>query len=191
VIPADRFIAPYSDRYSWAAARAVGVTATAVARAATPAGFRDVAAELGKPDELIEGNPYFDFGHEQEPLMMRHAKSEFGIMPNDWLIAGSDPLHLATPDGLSLDHEEIAEAKTTGTDWELPPIKYRRQIQWQLHVTGAKRGLLVWALRVPDDRGWFFCPWLEPKTRWIDRDESMISELVDVASRLLALKEAA
>jgi hypothetical protein len=47
--------------------------------------------------------------------------------------------------------------------------------------------LFLWQLRVPDDNGWFFMPWLDPKFRWIERDETMISELVGVADRLLSL----
>lgn len=183
MIPADRFIIRSTDRQGWLEARADGVTATEVATAATPAGFRDAAAARRNPVDL-EPNGYMDFGNEQEAAILAHGHREHGILPSDWLIAGTNPQHLATPDGLSLDHRTIAEAKTTGKDWRTPPIKYVRQIQWQLHVTGAERCLLLWMLRVDGDFG-FYPGWLEPKTVWIDRDEVMIGDLVKVAEKLM------
>jgi hypothetical protein len=50
-------------------------------------------------------------------------------------------------------------------------------------VTGAQRCLFAWMLRI--DVGGVFAPaWFEPKSLWIERDEDMISALVDTASRL-------
>ncbi|TIH26075.1 hypothetical protein D4765_19035 [Subtercola vilae] len=65
---------------------------------------------------------------------------------------------------------------------------YRRQVQWQIYVSGAERCLLLWQLRVPDDRGGFFLGWLTPKTLWIERDEAMITDLRETADRLLELE---
>jgi hypothetical protein len=109
-------------------------------------------------------------------------------MPNDWLIAGSYPKHLATPDGLSSDHRVIAEVKTTGKDWgvvEKLPLKYARQIQWQLHVTGAEFCVVAWLLRDVSEDGEFIPAWFMPKVGVVERDREMISKLVDVAGRLL------
>ena len=187
VIPAERFLVRSTDRDKWLAAREGGVSATTVADAATPAGFRDVVEQRATPVEIVP-NEYMIFGTESEPALMEYAHREHGVLPSDWLIAGEDARHLATPDGLSVDHKLIAECKTTGKDWgEKIPIRYRRQVQWQLHVTGAESCLFVWNLRAPDDNGWFFLEWLEPKTLWIGRDEKMISELVGVADRLLSI----
>jgi len=189
MIDASRFIVRSTERELWLAAREGGVSATTVADAATPAGFRDVVEARRNPVEIVP-NEYMLFGTESEPVLMEYAHREHGILPSDWLIAGDNPDHLATPDGLSLDHSLIAECKTTGKDWgDKPPIKYRRQVQWQLHATGAERALLVWNLRVPDEHGWFYLGWLEPKTLWIERDKKMIAELVDVADRLLEAEE--
>jgi hypothetical protein len=183
VIPAERFIVRSTEHDAWLEARRGGVSATAVAAAATPAGFRDTVNTWG---ESIEPNGYMLFGQEAEPELMRYAHRVHGILPSDWLIAGEDPRHLATPDGLSPDHRTIAEAKTTGKDWgDKVPIKYRRQVQWQLSVTGAERCLFLWHLRADDDNGWFYMPWLEPKTLWIERDEDEIARLRDVADRLI------
>lgn len=188
MIDASRFIVRSTEREKWLAARNGGVSATTVADAATPAGFREVVEARLNPAEVVP-NEYMRFGTECEPVLMDYAHREFGILPSDWLIRGDDPRHLATPDGLSVDHTVIAECKTTGKGWQKPPIRYRRQIQWQLAVTGAERCLLVWNLRVPDDAGWFYLGWLEPKTLWVERDEKMIAELVEVADRLLTVGE--
>lgn len=180
MIPADRFLANQHYPDEWHAARIGLVTATAVAKAATPSGFKEVMA--GAP---VEDNDYMAFGRESEHDILKTAKRE-GILECGWLIRAADnPLHAATPDGLSPDHALIAEAKTTGTDWRTVPAQYRRQVQWQLYVTGAERCLFLWDLRLVDDLGGFYRPWLEPKTTWIERDEDEIVQLREVADRLL------
>lgn len=187
MITADRFIVRSTDREAWLQARRSGVTATAVAEAATPSGFETVAAERRNPVDVIP-NEYMIFGTEAEPSIMAYAHQEHGILPTDWLIhAETNRQHMATPDGLNLDHTVIAECKTTGKDWDTIPIKYRRQVQWQLYVTDADWCLFLWQLRVPDSHGWFYMPWLEPKHKRIERDPTMISELVGTADRLLSL----
>lgn len=190
MISADRFLVRSVDREAWLEARQGGVSATTVATAATTSGFEEVARERRNPTEIIP-NEYMLFGTESEPAIMEYAHREHGILPTDWLIASeTNPLYFATPDGLSVDHTRIAECKTTGKDWgESIPIKYRRQVQWQLFCTDAERCLFLWQLRVPDNNGWFYMPWLEPKHLWVDRDPDMISELVDTADRLLSLED--
>lgn len=188
MISADRFLVRSTEREAWLQARRGGVTATTVAEAATESGFQKVAAERRNPVDIIP-NDYMIFGTESEAEIMRYAHQEHGILPSDWLLtAEDDRRHLATPDGLSPDHTLIAECKTTGKDWgDSIPIKYRRQVQWQLYVTGAVQCLFLWQLRTPDERGWFFMPWLEPKSLWIDRDDTEIQKLISTADRLLAL----
>jgi hypothetical protein len=115
------------------------------------------------------------------------VKEEFGILPNEWLIAAEEsPRYLATPDGLSLDHKEISEIKTTGQDWGEGsiPIRYRRQVQWQLFVTGAESCLFAWVERA-EVAGRLVPAWFEPRTIRLDRDEKEIEKLVGVADRLL------
>lgn len=189
MIEIERFIASSSQsRQGWLDARELGVTATTVARSATPKGFENETVHRA-PSEVIEGNAYIDFGVQMEPVIAQQLKDDHKIMPNDWLISAS-PEHqkyMATPDGLSLDHLVISEIKTTGKDWgELKniPIHYRRQVQWQLFCTGASRCLFAWLLRQEVD-GVMVPAWFEPKTIWIERDEQEISKLIDVADRLL------
>ena len=178
-----------TDREAWLAARRDGVTATQVARAAVPSLFPEVYESRRDP-QPVEVNDLMRFGTEQEPLIAEWVHRKFGIEHNDWLYCHhAYGEFLATPDGLGEFDGElvVAEIKTTGKDYDGGhiPIAHRRQMQWQMFVTGAVRCLYVWQLRVPDDRGWFFPGWLEPRTVWVERDEKMISDLVQVANALL------
>jgi putative phage-type endonuclease len=169
----------------WLRARRDGITATQVAKAATPAGLEQAVVDYHEDFVEFE-NPYMTFGKEMEPVVSRTVHTKYGILPNEWLIRHANhPHHLATPDGLSLDHELISEVKTTGQDWEdkAIPIQYRRQVQWQLHVTGAKRCLFAYMKRIEVD-GVFAPAWFEPKCLWIERDEDMIGALIITAELL-------
>lgn len=169
----------------WLLERRKGVTATQVAKAATPKGFEQAVRDY-LSDHVEIDNDYMRFGREMEPVIARILHQKFDILPNDWLLRHAEnEHHLATPDGLSLDHKLIAEIKTTGRDWEhvTVPAQYRRQVQWQLHVTGADACLFAWMLRVDID-GVFAPAWWEPKHLWIERDEGMIETLVKAADEL-------
>jgi hypothetical protein len=185
VIQAERFIANKAlSKERWLEARRGGVTATQVAKAASgPGGFEQAVMEYR--DEFQEtDNPYMKFGRDWEGPISMHLKDQFGIMPNEWLISSSVSDHyLATPDGLSLTHDQISEVKTTGKDWATIPVQYRRQVQWQLFVTGATSCVFAWMLR--EERGGVFMPaWFDPKVEIIQRDEDMIASLVKVADEL-------
>jgi len=184
VIAADRFIATSDDRPAWLSARRGGVTATQVAKAATPAGFTEALNDLRNPVE-VEDNDFMRFGRENENWIAMWVKGEFGIMPNHWLIAAEDdPRMLSTPDGLSLDHTLIAEIKTGGKTPTRPPLPHVRQIQWQFRTTGAERCLYAFMPRI--DVGGVFMPGLlEPLTWWVERDEAIITHLETTALRLL------
>ena len=187
----DRFVANKAlDFAGWVDARRTGVTATQVAKASTPAGYAEAVEEIRSPPEPFD-NPYMAFGRDQEGTIGLWLKERFGVFPNEWLIASDaavpdgGPPHLATPDGLSLDHTVISEVKTTGKDWEtsVVPIQYRRQIQWQLHVTGAEHCILAWLLRA-EVNGRMVPAWFEPKTMVVKRDTEMIDTLVATAATL-------
>jgi hypothetical protein len=188
MIPRERFLASKSlDESAWLEARRGGVTATEVALAATPAGFRDALEQRRNP-QPVEVNAYMEFGLLWEDWVIDKISREYDIRPNDYLIAGEYPKHLATPDGLSSDHRVIAEVKTTGKDWgvvEKLPLKYARQVQWQLHVTGAEFAVVAWLLRDVTETGIFVPAWFKPKVGVMERDREMIANLVDVAGRLL------
>lgn len=187
MITPDRFVASKAvSKERWLSARREGVTATQVAKAASgPGGFEQAVSDYNE-DFVEQDNPYMAFGRLWEGPISMHLKDEFGVMPNDWLIRhGSHRHHLATPDGLTLGHHAISEIKTTGKDWnpERIPVQYRRQVQWQLHVTGADFSYFAWLLREERD-GAFLPAWFEPKVITIPRDEEMIASLVKVADDL-------
>jgi putative phage-type endonuclease len=186
VIPSDRFLARSSDREAWLWHRSQGVTATMVAKAATPAGFAEVVAELESPREVIP-NAFMDWGNEREPHIAQVVKERYGIMPNDWLVSkggnlSPDRWMMATPDGLSLDHTMIGEYKTSGKPLDKIPAHYMRQVQWQLYVTDAERCLFAYELRLDAPGG--FAPGFDVECQWVDRDEKKIKELVSVAEKL-------
>lgn len=159
----------------------MGITATAISKAMTPQGFRDAAEERRNPVP-VEDNAYMAFGRDNEAWIAMAIKTDTGIMPNDWLIASADnPLHLATPDGLSLDHTEISEIKTGGKIALKPTRMHRDQIQWQLYVTDALRARYGFMLRTPE----FQPAWFAPACEWIERDETRIQELIHTAELLL------
>jgi hypothetical protein len=175
---------------AWYAARLGGVSATAVARASTPAGFIDEVNRAVYPeDNVVEDNDYMRFGRDWEQWIVENLPAEYGLEPNDWLIARdllANRWQLATPDALNHDWSVIAEVKTTGKDWDglEIPIQYRRQVQWQLYVTGAERCVFAWLLRVAHHATGFQPGWFEPKHRIIERDENMIAQLIATAEKL-------
>lgn len=188
MIPPDRFIVESRYREDWLEARALGITATAVAEAATPAGFTAHVDSWSEPP--FEGNGYTRFGSWAERYIMQHAHREYGILPNDWLIRGDVDWQYGTPDGLSPDHTLIAEAKTGGTVPLSVKRQHRDQCQWNMHITGAERCLYLFQQRAVADDGSYYLGLIEPITFWIDRDETRIRELIEVAQRLKEAKEA-
>lgn len=171
MIHSSRFLANKAiDKDHWLETRLLGITATQIAKG---------KLGDGKP---IPDNRYMAFGRDMEGPLSMILKSEFGIMPNEWLICHEDnEWQMATPDGISLDHSEISEIKTTGKDWgswdKVSP-EYKKQVAWQLYVTGANRCLFSWMLRAEDNEGYFYPAWLEPKSVWVERDEDLIESLV-------------
>jgi hypothetical protein len=188
VIPAERFVANKADDFDgWLKARRSGVTATQVANASTPAGFERAAAEF-LTDWREPDNAYMTFGRDWEGHIAEYVQAEYNVDPNEWLIQGENPTHYCTPDGLSADHKVIGEYKTTGKDWETVerlPLRYRRQVQWQLHVTGAEFCVVAWLLRSEVD-GVMVPAWFTPNCGIVTRDEEMIAELVETADKLWA-----
>lgn len=187
LIAADRFLASKALGYeAWLEVRRGGVTATQVAKAGSgPGGFEQAVSDYSA-DFIEQDNPYMQFGRVWETPISLFLKEHYGIMPNEWLIAhGEQSHHRATPDGLSIGHEQISEVKTTGKDWnpERLPIQYRRQVQWQLHVTGAESCVFAWMLREERD-GMLLPGWFEPKVVVLQRDQEMIAELISTADEL-------
>lgn len=187
MIPPERFIIQARHKNDWLAARELGVTATTVAQAATDSGFKNLTESWDHP--AWEGNEYTDFGNWAERYILEHAHRQHGILPSDWLIAGTDPTHLGTPDGLNLDHTLIAEAKTGGTIPKSVSREHRDQCLWNLHITEAERCLYLFQPRAIAADGSFYMALIEPVTFWVERDENRISELRAVAERVMEARE--
>lgn len=192
MISADRFLARSVDRERWLEARRDSVTATQVADAASgPGGLAKAIERIDNPEEITP-NKYMEFGTNHEAVIAYEIKEkfldEFGLLPSDWLIAAEvHRWETATPDLLSVDHLTIGEIKTTGTDWgswEKVPVRYKRQVQWQLHVTGAERAVFAYMLRAETPTGELVPAWLEPLSFVVERDETMIANLQEVAGKL-------
>lgn len=180
------------DEQAWLRARQGKITATLIAKASTRAGFDEALSNLITPPGAIEDNAYMEFGRRMEPYIALYLKEEFGILPNEWLIRHKKHEdYVATPDGIHLTQPYIAEIKTTGKEWESwskVPIAYRRQVQWQMYVTGAQSCVFAWLLRTEKD-GRMMPAWFEPKTVIVDRDEKYIKDLEATASELKRRKD--
>jgi hypothetical protein len=192
MIEADRFLVRSSDREAWLKARAEGVTATMVQRAFTPAGMKEVLAEIDEPREVTP-NAYMDWGNEREPYIAEFVKQRHGLLANDWLISAGgkmspDRWMMATPDGLSLDHTMIGEYKTSGKPLDKIPAHYMRQIQWQMWVCGpqAQSCVFAWELRMDAPGG--FAPGFDIETQIVQRDNALIEKLVAVAEKVQQVK---
>ena len=178
----SRIIANASDKVAWLRARALGVTATDVARLSSTRAALLVANEKIH-GRSFAGNAYTDHGLEREPEISRWVKGVYGIEPSaDLFHAESNRSHLATPDGIRLREGrlELAEIKTTSRPWRSIPRNYLRQVWWQQYVLGAERTLVVWEHHehfVPVDD--------EPQCRWVDRDDNEIHALVGLADQVL------
>ena len=189
MLGANQFIANKAiDQDAWLEAREGKITATLIAKASTPAGFDEALIKLRGEAPPVVDNSYMEFGRRMEGFVSLWVKDWYGVMPNEWLIANEDrPEFVATPDGLSLNHDLISEVKTTGKDWgewKSVPANYKRQVQWQMFVTGAKSCVFAWLLR-EEREGRFVSGWFEPKAVIVDRDDQEIKKLSEVADRLL------
>ena len=184
MIPVERFIVSSQTKDLWLAARDRGVTATQVAKASTPAGLKEVLAQIENPTP-VEPNAFMSWGTEREPYIAHVVKERYGVLPNDWLIAADgagNEWMMATPDGLSLDHSMIGEYKTSGKPLDVIPLNYLRQIQWQLFVTGAEQCVFAYELRMEGPEG--FVPGFDVECQVVERNEDMISGLIETAQKV-------
>ncbi|TPG05668.1 YqaJ viral recombinase family protein [Curtobacterium flaccumfaciens] len=179
----ERIVAHSSDRVAWLRARAMGITATDVARLASLRAVEAVVTEK-RYGSRFSGNAFTEHGKDREPVIAAWVAATHGIQPSAHLFhAAANRAHLATPDGVGVDESSrvvLAEIKTTGKGWRSIPRHYLRQIWWQQYVLGADRTLFVW------ERHDGFVPVAdEPECRWVDRDDDQIRGLVQLADLVL------
>jgi hypothetical protein len=166
----------------------MGVTATAVSKAFTPVGMKEVLAEIDSPREVMT-NAFMDWGNEREPYIAEFVKDRYGLLANDWLISkggkmSPDRWMMATPDALCWHdgHQTIGEYKTSGKPLDRIPAHYMRQIQWQLWCCDATRAIFAWELRLDAPGG--FAPGFDISTQVVERDDDLIRKLVAVAEQV-------
>jgi len=189
MISSERFLVQSEERLAWLEARTKGVTATEVALAATPAGFKTAV------ERRILGSQLFvtaamEWGSEREASIGRAVKEMHDVWPNSWLIRhNDDPRWIATPDGISWDHTRIGEYKTSSTPRKSAPREHRDQMLWQMWCTDAESCVYAWITRIDTIWG-SVAKELTPNMLVFERDNKRIAELVQVAERLLEETEA-
>jgi hypothetical protein len=178
-----RIVADSTDRVAWLRARSQGITATDVAKLATPKSVQNAAHDKMHGTGFT-GNTFTDHGRAREPEIAEWVRNNYGIEPSSNLFhAATETRHLATPDGLALTSGgslELAEIKTTSKPWRSIPRNYLRQVWWQQYVLGADRTLLVW-----EQHRDFVPVNAVPECQWIERDEDQIAILVGFANDLI------
>ncbi len=186
------------DRVAWLAQRATGVTATEL-RDIMLAGNREQAirdlVKKKREGDPFSGNSYTDWGTEREPVIAADLAG-FGVIPEHRVFhAESNPRHLASPDGLSVNFDgeiELDEIKTSGKllpkgGPDLAAKGYEWQMQWCNYVIGAVGSWLNVEERLGSPGN--FRPGRRER-EFFPRDEEMIVQLVEVADMVLAAMDA-
>lgn len=183
------------DRPAWLAERRGGITATEVRdlyiRAKSTAKLCAIKLQLEDERDLGQFIPRIRYGKLREPIIAEQLRGE-GFVPESRVFHHPEnSRHLASPDGIRIDFDEnldVSEIKTDehdltpGTDaWDA--TGYAIQAQWVMHVTGARRCrfAIEECIRTTDG--------FEPggsKRFWVDRDDELIAELVELADTFLA-----
>lgn len=118
----------------------------------------------------------FDQGIAREPHIATWVKQNFpgfGFQHNRNLYVGENSRHVATPDMIS--GEGLCEIKVSTRNAQTLKSVYRDQLQWQLHVTGLHRVLLV-----VEHRETYIKEWI-----WVDRDQKRIDQLAAAADAFI------
>lgn len=190
---------PYTGEEEWLRQRRSVVTATDVAKIKTGSdkAFASLWREKRTPS-TFRGNRFTQHGKDREPVIAGMLTKDYPwLHPNQSLLVSEDDARFgATPDMVSDDGLVLGEIKTRKVsddkdEWfswadvcaDQTGKKYACQVAWQLFVTGAERCVFAvehWS----DEDGWAD---LHPLRVFdVERDESLIAELRDVAERFLA-----
>lgn len=183
------------DRPAWLAERREGITATEVRdlyiRARSTAKLIAIKLEQEREADLGAFIPRIRHGKIREVVVADMLRGE-GFMPESRVFHHPENTrYLASPDGIRIDFDEnldVSEIKTDehgiepGTDvWDA--TGYSLQAQWVMFVTGARRCRFAVedCIRTTDgfEAG-------ELRRYWVERDDALIAELVEVADAFLA-----
>lgn len=196
------------DREAWLAERRTGITATEVrdlwlekhGRKAYTNRRELIGRKLGRIPEVgdLSGVPVIGWGKDREPVIAAEIDRRFSIAPESRVFRSVENARkLASPDGVGVDFDGelvVSEIKTAGKDiapgTEAFDAKgYLAQMIWVMVVTGARRCLYAHEYRL-DSLGGGFEPGLL-RFWWIDWDEALAAELVEIADAFLADMDAA
>lgn len=184
-----------SDRPLWLAERREGITATEVRdlyiRAKSTAKLCAIKLQLESEKDLGQFIPRIRYGKDREPVIAEQLRGE-GFEPESRVFHHAEnSRHLASPDGIRIDFDEnldVSEIKTDehglqpGTDaWDA--TGYGIQAQWVMYVTGARRCRFAIEECIRTSDG--FEPG-ESRRFWVERDDELIAELVEIADAFLA-----
>lgn len=181
------------DRPAWLAERRGGITATEVRDLATGKKRQGelVDLKLGLKEDSFRGNAYTEWGKLREPYLAAIAERRGIAAESRVFHAASDSRWLASPDGVGADFDGgllVGEYKTSGHDLTPGSPSFERtgyfeQMQWAMHVTGARRCLFIWEERLGTLETGFEAG--RQFEHWIEYHESAAKHLVTVARRFL------
>jgi hypothetical protein len=183
-----------TDRPAWLAERRGGITATEVRdlyiRAKSTAKLIAIKLEQEAERDLGAYIPRVRYGKDREPIIAQQLRGE-GFEPESRVFQHPEnSRHLASPDGVRVNFDgelEISEIKTDehgiepgAETWDA--TGYAIQALWGLYVTGARRCrfAIEECIRTADG----FEPG-EVRRFWIERDDELIAELVELADTFL------
>lgn len=184
-----------TNRPLWIAERMAGITATEVRDLAIgkvrAQGLIDM--KLGRTPEPgdLSHIPVIGWGRERELVIAEQLRGQ-GIEPESRVFHGEqNSRHLASPDGIGVEFDGalmVSEIKTSGRPLPIGSAAldakgYLLQVQWVMHVTGAGRCRFVVEQRIDNGRAFVPGPIAED---WVDRDQSVIDDLVVIADAFLA-----
>lgn len=162
-------------RQPWLDFRAGGITATQIRDWGNASKKRQIIDEkISGVFEDLSHLPYINHGNRREPVIAAWAQGRFGIEPCENTFAhASNPRHLASPDGISLDpftrelivgNDDAVVMEIKTSKYDLTPgmldsdrtllqveqgskfdlTGYYTQMQWQMYVMNATVTLFVY-----------------------------------------------
>jgi hypothetical protein len=181
------------DRTAWLAERRGGITATEVRDLAIGKKRQGelVDLKLGLREDTFNGNAYTEWGKLREPFLAAIAERRGIAAESRVFHAAADSRWLASPDGVGTDFDGellVGEYKTSGHDLTPGSPSFERtgyfeQMQWAMHVTGARRCLFIWEERLGMPETGFEAG--RQFEHWIEYHEPTVKHLVTVARRFL------
>ena len=118
----------------------------------------------------------FNRGIEREPIIALDLENQFehlNLRHNQMLFVGENNRHVATPD--MFGDGVVGEIKVSSKTLTAAYSVYHDQLQWQMHVTGARAAVFVVENRFDESR----------EHLWVTRDQRRIDLLVGAADQLL------